>query len=68
MEFSWRQWELVVLVCAVYLTWGLTDSIQVDHLALRVAVDAPGVNHPVHCAVGAEQQLLPRLATRVEGP
>lgn len=28
MEFSWKHWELVVLVCAVYLTWGLTDSIQ----------------------------------------
>jgi len=28
MNFSCAQLELVVLVCAVYITWGLTDSIQ----------------------------------------
>eukprot|EP00088_Acartia_fossae_P044123 TRINITY_DN4676_c0_g1_i3.p1 TRINITY_DN4676_c0_g1~~TRINITY_DN4676_c0_g1_i3.p1 ORF type:complete len:484 (-),score=84.86 TRINITY_DN4676_c0_g1_i3:282-1733(-) len=28
MEFSRSQWELVFLFCAVYVTWGLTDSIQ----------------------------------------
>jgi len=28
MEFSRKQWELIFLFCAVYITWGLTDSIQ----------------------------------------
>jgi len=28
MNFSWSQIELIILVCAVYITWGLTDSIQ----------------------------------------
>jgi MFS family permease len=28
MEFSRSQWELVVWFCLVYITWGLTDSIQ----------------------------------------
>lgn len=28
MEFGRKQWELIILFCAVYITWGLTDSIQ----------------------------------------
>jgi MFS family permease len=28
MEFSRSQWELIILFCAVYISWGLTDSIQ----------------------------------------
>jgi len=28
MQFTYAQWELIILVCAVYITWGLTDSIQ----------------------------------------
>lgn len=27
-KFTCSQWELIILVCAVYVTWGLTDSIQ----------------------------------------
>jgi len=49
MEFSWRQWELVVLVCAVYLTWGLTDSIQAPFYPIEA--DAKGANPAEYGAV-----------------
>ena len=35
MSSFWATWELAILVCAVYLTWGLTDSIQVKSYVLK---------------------------------
>eukprot|EP00088_Acartia_fossae_P003742 TRINITY_DN115_c0_g1_i1.p1 TRINITY_DN115_c0_g1~~TRINITY_DN115_c0_g1_i1.p1 ORF type:complete len:453 (-),score=79.16 TRINITY_DN115_c0_g1_i1:233-1591(-) len=37
MEFSRSQWELVFLFCAVYITWGLTDSIQAPFFPIEAA-------------------------------
>lgn len=49
MELSWRQWELIILVCAVYLTWGLTDSIQAPFYPIEA--DSKGANPAEYGAV-----------------
>eukprot|EP00088_Acartia_fossae_P018660 TRINITY_DN20780_c0_g1_i1.p1 TRINITY_DN20780_c0_g1~~TRINITY_DN20780_c0_g1_i1.p1 ORF type:complete len:434 (-),score=65.50 TRINITY_DN20780_c0_g1_i1:268-1569(-) len=49
MELSCRHWELIVLVCAVYVTWGLTDSIQAPFYPIEA--DNKGANAAEYGAV-----------------
>ena len=44
------------------------DDHQVEHLRARMHGDRPGGDLALQRLVGAEQQLLPRLAARVERP
>ncbi len=44
------------------------DDDQVEHLGARVHLDVPRGDLPAEGLVGAEQQLLARLAAGVEGP
>jgi len=37
MEFSRSQWELIILFCLVYISWGLTDSIQAPFYPIEAA-------------------------------
>ena len=44
----------------------VTDH-EIKHLAAGMQAHTSIVNLPVHCPVGAEQQLLPGLAFRIKG-
>ena len=43
------------------------DNDQLDHLVTRIHFDGTGLNLALQLLVAADQQLLPRLATGVEG-
>jgi len=49
MSSFWATWELAILVCAVYLTWGLTDSIQAPFYPIEA--DNKGANAAEYGAV-----------------
>jgi len=49
MSWSWSHWELAVLICAVYVTWGLTDSIQAPFYPIEA--DRKGANPAEYGAV-----------------
>jgi len=49
MQFSYSQWELIILVCAVYVTWGLTDSIQAPFYPIEA--ESKGANPAEYGAV-----------------
>lgn len=55
------------IACDDTLGMPINDD-QIEHLFARPKRNAACINHPHERLVGAEQQLLPRLATRVERP